>query len=825
MSNERDEEKSPLLGERRESYSIDVHKPINDHHTSQASNTAPVAKGQTSALGSAAAADETTEDEKPAVVRPIPMTSELAARRQFAVIRFLMLAGVPTIVALYGIGSNRLGCGDYDITRSSCDVAGASLVYTTISVLLLIACSANRRRGLFDNKLPITDVIHHVTVLYFLGVSSKIWIYAWGRDDASDGNAIYCTTLVLLTTVSSIASMWAIHRVHRCDVAPTVNVHWKSMLRILKPYFWPAGVWNRLLILATWGLMGAGKACGVVAPLFLADAVNQLQATPAEAPYGNLAIFTALSLAPRVLEELQDMLVVNIWRVAYIEVAAETFQHIHRLSLEWHLQKRMGHVIRYMDRGMNAATQLVSYVAMYFGPAVAVAISAFVVFATEFSQPQIAAATYLFMGFYMWMSIVVTIWRKMFFTEANEHDNDMHDKATDSLVNFETVKYFTNEDLELENYVKSVSDYQMNEQKSRLSIAVLNMGQATLIEYCRMVALMIGATAVMNNEDGFDLGKFMALQAYLVLIFTPFQFLGSIYEMAVESLVDMENLSELLLEEPDLVDAPHAKPLAPTPHIARASATPKSLSVEFRNVTFRYPSQGPQLGIHDISFTVNPGTTTALVGTTGSGKTTITRLLFRFYDTLSGSVRVGGEDVRDITQKSLRQHIGIVPQDTVLFNDTIRWNIRYGRPDATDEEVEEAARQAQVLPLILRLENGWDTVVGERGLKLSGGEKQRVAIARCLLKNPPIVVLDEATSALDNKTEREVQEALRALAGRTTIVVAHRLSTVQHANDIIVLKYGRIVERGTFAQLVATGGEFFEMWNTQQQPDSSVASE
>eukprot|EP00672_Neobodo_designis_P025778 CAMPEP_0174848910 /NCGR_PEP_ID=MMETSP1114-20130205/13798_1 /TAXON_ID=312471 /ORGANISM="Neobodo designis, Strain CCAP 1951/1" /LENGTH=855 /DNA_ID=CAMNT_0016083215 /DNA_START=68 /DNA_END=2635 /DNA_ORIENTATION=+ len=794
----------------------DRHAAINDDAKT---NTAPFRSGDGLPKESSDANDEDADGSPKPSDGPRTLSDDDVRDRRRRLALQLFVVGVPAVFAAFAIGDDRARCTNYTVEAASCDVAGVLIAQAVVTVALAFWCIARGRRGFFGNRIPVTDVIHHVAFAAFICGLAKLWVFRWGKQHPEDSvaDAAMAGVLVALGVIATAANLFLNHRVHRVDIPSKVNLKLSSVAFILKPYFWPKGFQNRCLIVSTWLLMGGGKACGVIAPLYLAKAVNKMTGDPPVTPYGDIAIFATLSLAPRVLEEVQDMLVVNIWRVAYVEVADATFRHVHKLSLEWHVQKRMGHVIRFMDRGMNAAQQLVAYVAMYMGPAVAVAISAFIVFATEFNQPKVAAITFLFMALYGWVTVVVTIWRKVFFTEANEHDNDMHDKATDSLVNFETVKYFTNEDLEADNYRESVEQYQRNEQQSRLSVAVLNMGQATIMEYCRMCALMVAANAVVNHEGGFDVGKFMALQAYLVMMFTPFQFLGSIYEMTVESVIDMENLSDLLAEEPDLTDRPDAAPLAPIASSTGPIAPPRSLEVAFDGVTFHYPTQSATEGLKDLSFTVPAGTTTALVGSTGSGKTTITRLLFRFYDVLGGAVRVDGRDVRSVTQRSLRQHIGIVPQDTVLFNDTLRHNVGYGKPGASQEELEEAARKAQLLPLIARLENGWDTVVGERGLKLSGGEKQRVAIARCLLKNPPIVVLDEATSALDNKTEKEVQQALASLAGRTTIIVAHRLSTVQHADQILVMSRGRVVERGGFDELMAKGpeGEFYSMWHAQ----------
>ena len=422
---------------------------------------------------------------------------------------------------------------------------------------------------------------------------------------------------------------------------------------------------------------------------------------------------------------------------------------------------------------------------------------------------------------------------------------DWHDKCTDSLINFETVKYFTAEKYEIERFSESVKSFQSSSVQVQASLTFLNVTQTILMQTCLATALSLSAYAIKKRFDccirngceqsnlleccteneiggqcaGMDVGDFVAVLTYTLNLFGPLNFLGSVYNAIVMALVDLRHLSELLAEEPDLKDAPDAIELP------KSNATDPDIAVEFDNVVFRYPTQTESSGLKGISFKMKRGTTTAVVGTTGAGKTTVSRLLFRFYDVLGGAVKVNGVDVRAVTQASLRQQIGVVPQAASMFNDTLRSNIIYGKRDATDAELEKVAESAQLLNFIRSLPDGWETIVGDRGLKLSGGEKQRTAIARCLLKDPPIVVLDEATSALDTVTENSIQQALDVLGEeRTCLVIAHRLGTIRNADNIIVLGDGYVLEEGTHEELLERNGKYAEMWNMQLHSTHSTSN-
>jgi ABC-type transport system involved in Fe-S cluster assembly fused permease/ATPase subunit len=562
-------------------------------------------------------------------------------------------------------------------------------------------------------------------------------------------------------------------------------------------------------VILTWVVLVAGKVCAIYSPIVLGEIVTNLTASPPSDSLNLIAFYCFLSFAPTAFSELQDNLYVKVWQTAYAEVAELAFSHMHSLSLEWHLKKKMGNVVRAMDRGMTAADNIMYYAMIFLFPAVGSAIAAFVVFAVHFHEPEIAAACYLAFGMYCWITLVVTIWRRKFRSEMNKHDNRMHDIVSDSILNFEVVKCFTNEENETRRYIDAVHDYQKGNFNSQASVSVLNLSQSASIQLAMLGSLMLAAYAVVHKEFAFNPGTFVAVQNYVFTIFEPLSFLGTIYSMIINGIVDIQNLSDLISETPDIVDIPGALPFQPP-----AKST-DGITVEFKDVSFRYQSAGATQGVRNVSFTIPAGTTTALVGQTGSGKTTISRLLFRFYDPDQGKVMFNGQDIRRCTQKSVREQIGIVPQDTVLFNDTIRFNIHYGNLSASEEDVLRCSKLAKVHDFVERTELKYDTICGERGLKLSGGEKQRVAIARCLLKNPPIVVFDEATSALDNTTEREVQSALACLKGRTTLVIAHRLTTIQNADQILVLHDGRIVERGTHEKLLAAKGPYATMWDAQ----------
>jgi len=443
-----------------------------------------------------------------------------------------------------------------------------------------------------------------------------------------------------------------------------------------------------------------------------------------------------------------------------------------------------------------------------------------VLFMLYFDAPALAVAAFTGLLAYIIVTVKVTLWRKKFRQRMNKYDNDMQSQATDSLVNFETVKYFTNEDFESERYSKSVRDYQENSTVTQESLNVLNVLQQLIIYTTLVAGLYLAANDVLNGDA--STGEFVSVNLYIIQLFTPLSFLGTVYNSVITAFIDMRNLGQLLAEKPEIVDGPGARELVINKSKGGGNI---GMGVEFEAVKFHYPTQPKDNGLQDVTFCMKPGQTVAVVGHTGAGKTTLSRLLFRFYDAHEGEIRLNGENVLSLTQKSLRQNIGIVPQDAVMFNNSILYNIRYGRLDATLAEVEAVCRSAHILDFIEGLPEGLDTPVGERGLKLSGGEKQRVAIARCLLKNPPLVILDEATSALDTITEKSVQDALSSLSkNRTVLVIAHRLSTVQNADSIIVLDKGRIVEQGTHEELVSigSGGVYHSLWKMQlknNEPD------
>ncbi len=467
----------------------------------------------------------------------------------------------------------------------------------------------------------------------------------------------------------------------------------------------------------------------------------------------------------------------------------------------------MGDVLRSMDRGVESANQVVSYLFLYLIPAIVESIVVVIIFGMHFELATLSLVALVALIFYTYVTVNITLWRKKFREATTKHDNEYHDKATDCLTNFETVKYFTNEAFEVGTFKQAIKKYQKHSVSTRASLSLLNASQALIIQITIFASLAIAIPHVINADHNMDLGSFVAINVYLMNLFIPLGFLGSIYNMVIKAYVDMKKLGELLAVEPDIADHANAKPLM---------NTEQAITVDFNQVTFHYPTQDPLSGLRNVSFTIPPGTTTALVGHTGSGKSTISRLLFRFYDIEHGEILINKQNIKLIQQQSLRKSIGIVPQDVVLFNDTILHNIKYGRMDARMEDVEQAAKDARIYDFIQALPLKWNTSVGERGLRLSGGEKQRIAIARTLLKNPPLVILDEATSALDNTTEKEIQDALASLrVNRTMLVIAHRLTTICNANEIIVLNNGTIIEKGTHDELLERNGEYKRLWNSE----------
>jgi len=490
---------------------------------------------------------------------------------------------------------------------------------------------------------------------------------------------------------------------------------WK-LLGLLKPYFWPKGCLNKIRCFLTWVFVALSKVASLYSPILIGNAVTKLSDPDSFSRreiYKDIALYCMITLLGRYSSEMVRVIYLRVKQVAYVEVAEKTFFHLHSLSLEWHVQKKMGSVLRSLDRGINAANVVVSTVFLRLLPSIGECIAVFVIFYTTFDLPYLSATVLLASVLYVVVTVQVTLWRKQFRVETNKHDNNYHDKASDSIINYETVKYFTAETFEVKRYVESIEKYQVYSKCTEGTLSLLNMTQQTIIQLALFSCLYIMATEIIEpSEDEVEIGDFVTVQVYIMNLFTPLSFLGTIYNSVIQAIVDMTNLSEILGENPDVIDDPDAQPLK-FPN-SESSSKAEGSSLRFDNVSFHYPSN-LNSGLKDVTFDVPSGTTTAIVGHTGAGKTTVSRLLFRFYDPLEGKILINDQNIADVTQISLRQAIGVVPQDTVLFNDTIMYNILYGRRDATLEEVENACRSAQILDFIYSLPNGFETTVGERG--------------------------------------------------------------------------------------------------------------
>jgi ATP-binding cassette, subfamily B, heavy metal transporter len=583
--------------------------------------------------------------------------------------------------------------------------------------------------------------------------------------------------------------------------------HLQTLLT-LAPWLWPPGepALRGRVVLALL-LMVVAKAANVLVPLVYARAVDAL--TPKEGALAVAAVpialvvgYGLLRICTSAFSELRDAVFVRVQARAARRIALRVFQHLHALSLRFHLDRQTGGLSRVLERGTRGITFVLDFMLFTIVPTI---IEILIVAAILWGMFDLsfAAATLGTIGIYIAFTLLFTDWRLRFRREMNATDQDANTKAIDSLLNYETVKYFNNEGHEERRYDASLSRYERAYSRSETTLNLLNAGQAAIIAVGLTVVMLMAARGVAAGR--MTVGDFVLVNTYLIQLYMPLNYLGFAYREIKQGLTDMEEMFRLLREPQEVEDAPDAGTLRAGPG-----------ELVFEKVRFGYRPDREIL--KGVSFRVPPGRTLAIVGPTGAGKSTISRLLFRFYDATSGAVRVDGQDIRGVTQSSLRAAIGVVPQDTVLFNDTIRYNIAYGRPGATDEEVVAAAKLAQVHDFVERLPDGYGTMVGERGLKLSGGEKQRVAIARTILKNPRILILDEATSALDTRTEGEIQAALiRVSANRTTLVIAHRLSTVVDADEIIVLQDGAVVERGNHAALIARGGLYAGMWRRQAQ--------
>ncbi|MDD5295570.1 MAG: ABC transporter ATP-binding protein/permease [Rhodocyclaceae bacterium] len=582
---------------------------------------------------------------------------------------------------------------------------------------------------------------------------------------------------------------------------------WQTV-KTLFPYVW---AFKGRVIFALLCLILA-KFTNVAVPMVFKQIIDGLSADKAmmAVPLALLAAYGILRFSTSLFTELREMLFVRVTQRAVRAIALSVFRHLHALSLRFHLERQTGGLTRDIERGTRSIGSLISYTIYSILPTLVEISLVLGILATRYeaSFTIIAGCTLVI---YISFTIVVTNWRTRIRREANELDSAANSRAIDSLLNYETVKYFNNEDYEARRYDGQMHLWEDVQVKSQVSLSLLNTGQAAVI--ATGVSLIMWRATVGVTGGSMTLGDIVLVNAFMIQLYMPLNFLGVLYREIRQSLTDIERMFGLMSQNREIADAPDALPLALG-----------SCAVAFEHVGFSYEPRRQIL--FDVDFAIPAGHKVAVVGHSGSGKSTLGRLLFRFYDVQSGAITVNGTDIRRLTQASLRRAIGIVPQDTVLFNDSIFYNIQYGRPDASREEVVEAARAAQLHDFIARLPEGYETKVGERGLKLSGGEKQRVAIARALLKNPPILIFDEATSALDSKSEKAIQAELERIAvGRTTLIIAHRLSTVMNADEILVLDQGRIVERGRHQTLLEAGGAYAQMWALQQQEEAESLDE
>ncbi|MGA8900029.1 ABCB family ABC transporter ATP-binding protein/permease [Bradyrhizobium sp.] len=608
---------------------------------------------------------------------------------------------------------------------------------------------------------------------------------------------------------------------HRVDPAPSSEQSFAQAtlagtLTHLWPYIWPGDrtdlkmrvVWSVVLLLLA-------KLATLVVPFtfkWATDALTGTDSAPVQASNWVLWVvaspilmtlsYGALRVLMGVLTQWRDGIFARVAMHAVRKLAFLTFVHMHELSLRFHLERKTGGLTRVLERGRNGIETIVRMVILQLVPTIVEVSLLMAVLLWKFDWRYVLA-TLITVVIYMYYTYVATEWRIGIRRTMNDSDTDANTKAIDSLLNYETVKYFSAEEREAARYDRSMARYEQASVKAYTSLAVLNTGQAIIFTAGLTATMVMCASGVRSGHN--TVGDFVMVNAMMIQLYQPLNFMGMVYREIKQAVIDIEKMFNVLSRNPEIKDTPGATPLIVT-----------SGHVRFENVQFAYEADRPIL--KGLTFEVPAGKTVAIVGPSGAGKSTISRLLFRLYDVSSGRILVDGQDIRNVTQASLRASICMVPQDTVLFNDTIRYNIRYGRWEASDVEVEEAARLAQIDGFIRLSPKGYETQVGERGLKLSGGEKQRVAIARTVLKAPPILVLDEATSALDSHTEREIQDALeRVSRNRTSLVIAHRLSTIVTADEIIVLDQGRIAERGTHGQLLATGGLYASMWNRQRE--------
>ncbi|HQZ12131.1 MAG TPA: ABC transporter ATP-binding protein/permease [Devosia sp.] len=603
-------------------------------------------------------------------------------------------------------------------------------------------------------------------------------------------------------------------RPDKAGAGPTVNADEGNIARTISNlwgYMWPADRPDlRLRVVLAIGALLVAKAATTAVPFIYKAIIDNLDGSGANAAlvYGisiPLLLVVAYAIANVIdagFQQLRDVLFASVGQNAVRKLAYRTFEHLHRMSMRFHLSRRTGGLSRVIERGTKGIETIVRFTMLNTAPTLIEFVIVGAIFLFMFGVSYVGVLV-LTVAVYLWFTVKASNWRIAIRRDMNESDTDANSKAIDSLLNFETVKYFANEKIEADRFDKSMAGYERSAIRIWSSLGVLNFGQAFIFYTGMAVIAVMAVHGVMNRT--LTLGDFVLLNTFLLQIYRPLNQIGFVYREIRQGLTDIEEMFKLLDKAPEITDKPGAPALNITGPVVR-----------FEDVKFHYDPDRPIL--KGVSFEVPAGKTIAVVGPSGAGKSTISRLLFRFYDVTEGRITIDGQDLRDVTQASLRAQIGMVPQDTVLFNDTIAYNIRYGRPDASDEDVRRAAELAQITGFIDALPKGFETQVGERGLKLSGGEKQRVAIARTILKAPPILILDEATSALDTKTEQDIQSALDIVAAnRTTLVIAHRLSTVVKADEIIVLRDGEIAERGTHYRLLSKQGLYAQMWNRQRE--------